>query len=95
MENGPFEDVFPIKHGDITGYSIAMLVYQRVSLRRVTLGGRLTYRDEKVDFSDFNTVPEQILTSRGRSQAEAPPDFVLGRVLTPGENQPGGVTASR
>lgn len=40
----------------------------------------------QVDFSDFNTVPEQILTSRGRSQAEAPPDFVLGRVLTPGEN---------
>eukprot|EP00434_Breviolum_minutum_P037509 symbB.v1.2.033259.t1/scaffold4106.1/size44601/3 len=38
----------------------------------------------QVDFSDFDTVPEQILTSRGRSQAEAPPDFVLGRVLTPG-----------
>ena len=27
MENGPFEDVFPIKNG---GYSIAMLVYQGV-----------------------------------------------------------------
>ncbi len=30
MENGPFEDVFPIKNRDIPGYSIAMLVYQRV-----------------------------------------------------------------
>ena len=29
MENGPFEDVFPIEHGDIHGYSIVMLVYQR------------------------------------------------------------------
>ena len=29
MENGPFEDVFPIENG---GYSIAMLVYQRVTL---------------------------------------------------------------
>ena len=29
MENGPFEDVFPIKNG---GFSIAMLVYQRVTL---------------------------------------------------------------
>ena len=27
MENGPFEDVFPIKNG---GFSMAMLVYQRV-----------------------------------------------------------------
>jgi len=27
MENGPFEDVFPVKKW---GYSIAMLVYQRV-----------------------------------------------------------------
>ena len=27
IQNGPFEDVFPIKHW---GYSIAMLVYQRV-----------------------------------------------------------------
>ena len=30
MENGPFEDVFPIKNGIKWGYSIAMLVYQRV-----------------------------------------------------------------
>ena len=29
MENGPFEDVVPIKNGDIQ-YSIAMPVYQRV-----------------------------------------------------------------
>ena len=28
MENGPFEDVFPIKYGD---NSIAMLVYQRLT----------------------------------------------------------------
>ncbi len=28
MENGPFEDVFPIEEW---GYSIAMLVYQRVN----------------------------------------------------------------
>ena len=28
MENGPFEDVFPIENGDIP--AIAMLVYQRV-----------------------------------------------------------------
>ena len=31
MENGPFEDVFPIKIGDIP--AIAMLVYQRVACR--------------------------------------------------------------
>ena len=29
MENGRFEDVFPIKNRKL-GYSIAMLVYQRV-----------------------------------------------------------------
>ena len=29
MEHGPFEGVFPIKHGG-SGHSIAMLVYQRV-----------------------------------------------------------------
>ena len=29
MENGPFEDVFPIKTGE---YSIAMLVYQIFSI---------------------------------------------------------------
>lgn len=33
---------------------------------------------------DFGTVPETILTAKGRQQAEHPPDFVLGRVLTPG-----------
>ena len=33
---------------------------------------------------DFDTVPETILTRKGREQAENPPDFVLGRVLTPG-----------
>ena len=31
MENGPFEDVFPIENGYIHVYSIAMLVYQRVN----------------------------------------------------------------
>ena len=30
MENGPFEDVFPVKHGDIP--LLYMLVYQRVLL---------------------------------------------------------------
>ncbi|CAK9067524.1 unnamed protein product [Durusdinium trenchii] len=33
---------------------------------------------------DFATVPEDVLTAAGRHQAEHPPDFVLGRVLTPG-----------
>ena len=32
MENGPFEDVFPIENG---GYSVAMFVYQRVSCRGI------------------------------------------------------------
>ena len=27
MENGPFEDVFPIEHGDFPLFSIAMLVF--------------------------------------------------------------------
>ena len=31
MDNGPFEDVFPIKNGN----SIAMLVYQRVLLLNI------------------------------------------------------------
>ena len=30
MENGPFEDVFPIDIGDIHGFSIYMLVYWSV-----------------------------------------------------------------
>ena len=31
MENGPFEDVFPIEH---RGFSMAMLVYQRVDVNK-------------------------------------------------------------
>ncbi len=31
MKNGPFEDVFPIEHGDIQNQP-AMLVYQRVKM---------------------------------------------------------------
>ena len=36
MEDGPFEDVFPIENGDIP---IAMLVYQRVSGRFLCFRG--------------------------------------------------------
>lgn len=33
---------------------------------------------------DLNTVSEELLTANGRNQALNPPNFVLGRVLTPG-----------
>ena len=37
MENGPFEDVFPIEHG---GNSIAMLVYWRVPIIVTSFHGK-------------------------------------------------------
>ena len=45
MEHGPFEDVFPIKEW---GYSIAMLVYQRVS----DVAQSYSYLASFVDFWD-------------------------------------------
>ena len=48
MENGPFEDVFPIENG---GYSIAMLVYLRVCFPSISVHWGVQLQPEPVGFN--------------------------------------------
>ena len=91
MKNGPFEDVFPIEDGDIPLYSIAMLVYQWVTVKsswdQIALNLMKNSGCHSEHFSSTHTGLEQTLQGAPKQIVRTSTEAVANAGLGVGQKQ--------